>query len=286
VTLLIIGLGIFCFAARAEEMSGDRDLLQEGNDLPSILARCAAYCSKVRSSALNFVCEEKIFEKTFQDRPRMVSSKAQDEVTYFTAKTGQNRFLYDYQLVKKGTTLGEKKTLLEFNGKKADPQNASIKPRRFQSSNPLFGPVGFFDENWHDLYEYELKRKTDRLLDREAYVIKVTPKISIENKPNYGILWVDTEDYSILKFEVEGSSLAGFEQVLAEAKHQNLKPVFVTVHEYAISKNGVRFPSRTSFSEKYERLDDSSSVSLRSRTEIIYDHYRFFTVETEEEIKK
>lgn len=261
---------------------GESGARQESDDLPAILGRCAAYCAKVRAAALHFVCEEKIDETLFEDRARMVSSKTLDDVTYTTVRAGRNRLLFDYQLIKREGTLEEKRTLLEFNGKKPDAPNASLKPRRFQSSNPVFGPVGFFDENWHEFYEYRLNRKHDRLLGREAYVIKVTPKIEIENKPNHGTLWVDTEDAGVLKIEVDGSSLAGYDDVAAEAKRHDMKPDFVVIHEYGVSRNSVRFPSRTWFLERYQRL---GGETFRSRTEILYENYRFFMVETEAVIK-
>jgi len=229
-------------------------------DMTGILQNCAEYCRKLANSALYFVCQEKIKEDIYEFR--------------------SNSYVYDYQLVKKGETIEETRTLLEENGRKKDLKNAPLKTQRFFSRKAVFGPVGFFGREWHDVYEYEFI-KQDRVDGRETYVIKAKPKAPIEGKPNYGTLWVDKTDSSVIKMEVEGQSLAGFEKILEVAKRRGLKPILTTVHEYGILKNGLRFPSRTVFNEKYS--GSRSRGFTQSKTEIRYENYRFFTVETKVE---
>jgi len=260
---------------------------QEDPDIRTILTRCAAYCEKLRTAALYFVCEERTVEDVFPTRYRMTSITGGRTITYSAGsagKPGRNVWRHDYQLIKKGPSIDQKRVLLEYNKKKTDPQDASIKPRRFYSENPVFGPIGFFDKNWQDLYDYFFVKR-DRVLDREAVAIKVVPKVKIDNKPNFGTIWVDVEDDSVLKIEIESRSLAGFEQVLSAAEKQGLEPDFVTIHEYAVIKNGLRFPSRTLFEERYKGRVDGFRGGTRSKTEITYDQYRFFTVETDAVIK-
>jgi hypothetical protein len=261
---------------------------QENVDLEKILSRCAAYCEKLRSSALDFVCEERIVENVFPTRYRMSSTGGSRTITYSTpaiaGKPGRNTWRYDYQLVKKGPSIEEKRTLLEFNGKQPGAPRTQVKPRRFFSENPVFGPVGFFDRDWHNLYDYQFLKR-ERVLDREAVAIKVVPKTTIENKPNYGTIWIDMEDDSVLKIEVEDSSLAGYKEVQAAAKSRGLEPDFVTIHEYGVIKNGLRFPSRTVFEERYKGRVDGFLGGTKSKTEILYSEHRFFTVETDAIIK-
>jgi TonB family protein len=255
-------------------------------EMAAILQNCTEYCRKLANSALYFICEEKVNEDIYQlgSGGYSITTNADGTTTYSPAitrrKPTKNSYVYDYQLIKKGENIEEKRTLLDENGQKQDLMSAPVKTQRFFSRKAVFGPVGFLGREWHEIYNYELLKR-ERVLGREAYVIKATPKIPIEGKPNYGKLWVDAKDYSILKIEVEAESLAGIEKIEEEAKSQGLKPIFTTVHEFAVVKNGLRFPSRTVFEEKYTGLKNSFTGRTQSKTEIIYGNYRFFTVETE-----
>jgi hypothetical protein len=257
-------------------------------DMAGILQNCAEYCRKLADSALFFICREKIREDIIEFGSVgavMVSGGEGEVVTYGTAgpyrrRAKRNSYVYDYQLVKKGTTIEETRTLLEENGRKKDLMDAPLKTQRFSSRRAVFGPVGFFGREWHEAYDYEFV-KQDRVDGRETYVIKAKPKVPIEGKPNYGTFWVDKADSSVIKMEVEDQSLAGFEKILEIAKSRGLKPVLTTVHEFGVLKNGLRFPSRTFFSEKYS--GSRSSGFTESKTEIRYENYRFFTVETKVE---
>jgi hypothetical protein len=277
---LIVGLILLAPRLLAVEEKFAKD------DLTTILNKCAEYCRKLADSALYFICQEKINEEIYEFRSGgtvVVTGGEGDTITYGTAssfkrRANRNVYIYDYQLIKKGERIEETRTLLEENGKKKDLKNAPLKTKRFFSRKAVFGPVGFFGREWHEVYDYELL-KQDRVKGREAYVIKAKPKVPIEGKPNYGTLWVGKTDFSVLKMEVEDQSLAGFEKALEDAKSRGLKPILTTVHEYEILKNGLRFPSRTVFNEKYS--GSRSSGFTQSKTEISYKNYRFFTVETQ-----
>jgi hypothetical protein len=269
-------------------IEGQSGLAVSHPEMAVILQKCAEYCQKLASSAFYFVCQEKIKEDIYEFRSGggvIVTGGEEGAITYgtspsFRRRAKKNSYVYDYQLVKKGEKVEETRTLLEENGRKKDLKNAPLKTQRFFSRKAVFGPVGFFGREWHDAYDYEFI-KQDRVEGRETYVIKAKPKVPIEGKPNYGTLWVDKADSSVIKMEVEDQSLAGFEKILEVAKSRGLKPILTTVHEYGIIKNGLRFPSRTVFNEKYS--GSRSSAFMQSKTEIIYENYRFFTVETKVE---
>jgi outer membrane lipoprotein-sorting protein len=255
------------------------------DSLSTILDKSAEYCRKLAESALYFVCEEKISEEIYDlsgaGSAIMVMSDGQSVTTFSSAplrrKTTKNSYVYDYQLTKKGDRIEETRTLVEENNRKKNLKDAPLKTQRFISRKAVFGPVGFLAGEWHEVYDYRLI-KQDRVEGRDAYVIEAKPKVPIEGKPNYGKLWVDKKDFSVLKIEVEDQSLAGFEKIVDLAKRRGVKPAFTTVHEYGILKNGLRFPSRTHFNEKY--AGDTAPGFTQSKTEISYANYRFFTVET------
>ncbi|GAH58598.1 unnamed protein product, partial [marine sediment metagenome] len=116
---------------------------------------------------------------------------------------------------------------------------------------------------------------------RKAYVIEAIPKKKREDKPNYGKLWIDKEDFSILKIEIEQESLAGFESISERLKEREIKPLISTIHYYGIEKEGLRFPSKTVFKEdyRYPRRYRVLGRAVKSWIKIEYDEYRFFTID-------
>jgi hypothetical protein len=279
--VLSLGAGIFLLWSflSADQTKSPQD------SLTTILDKSAEYCRKLADSALYFVCQEKIREEIYDFRGGggaiAISTDGGSATTYFSPslrrKAVKNSYIYDYQLIKKEERVDETRTLVEENGKKKDLKDEPLKTQRFISRKAVFGPVGFLGREWREVYDYKLV-KQDKAEGRDAYVIEVKPKVTVEGKPNYGKLWVDKTDFSVLKIEVEDQSLAGFEKVLEQAKSRGVKPAFNTVHEYGIVKNGLRFPSRTVFIEKY--AGDSAVGFTQSKTEISYENYKFFTVET------
>ena len=58
-----------------------------------------------------------------------------------------------------------------------------------------------------------------------------------------------------------------------------MTPRVVLTSEYAFEKNGIRFPSRLSVEEAY--LKESGKAFVRSKTEVVYKNFKFFTVKYE-----
>lgn len=267
----------FCFrtASLFQPPLGETSYNQ--HKLQEILKKSANYCHKVENSALFFVCQENIKEIIYQLR-----SEYDQFVRRFGAKYNPlgeiNTFVYDYQLIKKGTQIKESRRLIEENGEKKDEKNAPLKTKRFYSLKSVFGPVGLLGPEHQGFYDYKFI-KEEKVLGRKAYVLEALPKKKSEESPNYGKLWVDKEDFSILKIEMEQESLAGFEDLKKEAETLRMVPTFSTIHYYGIEKNGIRFPSKTSFQEEYKVLGGGSF--RRSKTEVDYSRYRFFTVDVE-----
>lgn len=253
-------------------------------DLDEILKKCAEYCKKVESSALFFVCKEKIKEKIFSKYSirRTVSEGGQSRIYGIQTKKEKNEYVYDYQLIKKGKNIKESRTLIEENGEKKHEKDAPLKTKKFYSLKSVYGPVGLLSDKFQALYNYKLL-KEDKISGRKAYVIESSPKRKIKENPNFGKLWVDKEDFSVLKIEMAQESLVGFEELERKYKWRGVKPILTTIHRYEVEKNGIRFPSRTVFEEAY---GGSRIVKTRhSRTIIEYYDYRFFTVDVEVKYK-
>ena len=253
-------------------------------DLETILRKSAEYCDKLAHSALFFVCQERIREEIYPyssaERVHVTSTATSGFRSYRIMPTGSkkivNSYVYDYQLIKKGDMIEESRTLLEENREERHEENAELKARRFYSERSAFGPVGLLSKEWQDMYSYKiLKEKT--IDGRKAIVIEAKPKRNMEGKPNYGKIWVDKEDFSIIRIEVEQESLAGYEELKKAIEKRKIRPIITVTHDYAIKKNGIRFPSKTTFKEDYFGL--YAGRLKKSRMHITYDNYRFFTVE-------
>lgn len=260
----------------------------EEEKLDKILKQCAEYCEKLVGASLFFVCEEKIEEKIYRPGGGIIVGSADaDQITIYHDErrprlTEKNTYLYDYQLIKKGEKIEESRILLEENGKKRNEKNAPLKTKRFQSEKSVFGPVGLLSREWQANYDYKIARD-ETIKGRETFVIEAKPKIKIEKKPNYGKIWIDKKDFSILRIRIEQESLAGYDDFEKEAKKIKVKPIITIIHDYEVEKNGLMFPSKTTFREEY--TGRGMGRSRRSELSIIYDKYRFFIVETEVKYK-
>jgi len=192
-------------------------------------------------------------------------------------------WIYDYQLIKQENRYEENRLLLEENGRSRHEDHARLETHFFYSQRSILGPVGLLRTENQTRYSYRIL-KNDRAAGRKAWVLKVRPRESSSHNPNYGKIWVDTEDFSVLKIEVEADSLAGFTRPrIAEAVDAP-----TVIHLYGIEKSGLRFPSETSFSQKFDSLNRysqrRSSLTKRS-TRFTYSGYRFFTVEVDVRVK-
>jgi len=254
--------------------------------LEEILQRCALYCEGLESAALFYVCKEKAKEEIIIKREIRIGTKITPAVKEI------NSYIYDYQLIRKGDKFEENRILIEENGKKKSIKDASMKTKRFFSERSIYGPVGFLSKDSQRQYNYKLL-KEDEIDKRKAYVVEAVPITKMKEKPNYGKLWVDQENFSILKIEIAQDSIVGFEEVLRKIQEQlgsrrrvgryKVTPIFKIVHHYGVVKNGIRFPSKTIFEESYTIYSGKlkrSYIYDRSSVTIKYYDYRFFIVDT------
>lgn len=247
--------------------------------LSQILKGCSDYCERLAQSALYFVCNEKI-EETFYDYTYYTPSFRRTKYRVLSdtpQKIEKNNYIYDYQLIKKGNKIEESRILLEENGEQKYKENAPLKTRRFYSKRSVFGPVGLLSEDSQKLYKYEIL-KEDTIEGRKVIVIEAKPQTNIIGRPNYGKIWIDKQNSSILRIETEEESLVGYDRLKEEAEKHGISPVLKATHYYGYEKKGLRFPSKTIFEESYSGLK-LKGKRKKSTTVITYDHYRFFTVE-------
>jgi len=252
----------------------------ENLSLEDILLHLAQYCDKFGGSVLFYRCDEEI-EETINTPAKIINPVG----FFYRGKVEKNRFVYDYQLIRKEREIREQRILVEQNGKKRKEQNAPLKVKRTPYHHLIAGPIGLFSSYWQQFYGYRIEGE-DKVNGEEAVIIEVTPKTNQEIENLYGKAWVRKSDFSVLKIEYSQKSMKNYEEIRTFAEKSNLVPDITIVTEFAFEKNGIRFPSRCSISESYTRIDRPEYKYNRSVLTITYSNYQFFTVETEVVIKR
>jgi hypothetical protein len=157
----------------------------------------------------------------------------------------------------------------------------------FFSSYPYLMPISMLAEENQSKYRY-------RLLDRKTSARRTLYKVSVEPKEegvmikdtNYGVVWIDGEDGSVYKIELDPNSLGGLKQltILARQKRHRLK--VSDVHWYEVKRKGIRFPSRTEINCSFLDWDQVKKMWNRLRSAALeqvgtvfeYNKYKFFNV--------
>jgi len=116
--------------------------------LPIILKESAEYCQRLESSLLDFICEEEIVEKvyTYLDLIQMFPIE-NDFLIRSARREFKNKYLDDYQVIRKNNKITETRILLKENGKKRNTKNARLKTSAFIYKNLVFAPL-IFNESW------------------------------------------------------------------------------------------------------------------------------------------
>ncbi|MCJ7484564.1 MAG: hypothetical protein MUQ25_00155 [Candidatus Aminicenantes bacterium] len=254
-------------------------------DLAAILERCAAYCDKLSRSVLDFVCEERVVETIAEirvARPAVTLGGSNARIysgpMVLAGKKARSKYLYDYQLVRtKAGEITETRVLLEENGRKVEEKDASLKTRVFIYKYVVMGPVGLLGREEQENFDFSVVKET-MLKKQRVVIIQAAPKSGAAGNVLYGKVWVRQSDARILRIEWQPESMGNYEGIAEMARELGMKPRLSFVSEYDFEKNGLRFPSRYEIEEAY-----SSKVRaplVRSKTEVTYDAYKFFTVET------
>jgi hypothetical protein len=264
--------------------------------LADVLAKAAEYCRKLESSAFDFVCREEIKETIDPKLDSKAVGAARDPGStiylppgapaYFgptlvisTVNKIKRSFVYDYQCIRAGRTIRELRTQLEENGKKKVRANAELQTSVIVFGTALLGPVGLFGERFQPDYSFTFAGK-DKVGKVEVIVLDAEPKPGTPPTRNlYGQAWVDPATGNILKIEWSESRVGHFDVFQKRGEKFERTPRLTILSEFSAEKNGIRFPSHLSVEEAY--LNDKGKVFIRSKTDVTYKDFKFFSVEYE-----
>jgi len=253
-----------------------------------ILAAAGDYCETLKNMALNFVCREKIEEKTYEFSRGLIFRPSKERRRGLSplpdlrrTRTVKASFVYDYQLIKKGGVLRERRDLLEENGKKKNLQDVDLRSGRMSGTYIVFGPVGFLSRSWQPRFEYEILG-TETLGPTKAVVLRARPREFTAENYCFGRIWLDAAGADILQIEWEPESILNFQETVDSPIGELKRKITWTVR-YDVVKSGLRFPSLQTVKEYL--ATPAGKDHLKYEATYVYDRYRFFTVETEVVVK-
>ena len=275
---LALGLALWALFVqafpRAARAFGPPDI-QAGDPLPRILEKAQIYCRKLGASSLHFTCREKIDERQYSPPQRIFSNlRTPDQ-----AKLIRVTLEYDYQLVRKGESIDEKRILLKENNKPRNEPDAVLKTKLYKHKNLVFGPGALLSEYWQTrhAYTYLGEEKVD---GEKTFVIEASPAGEPDRDLVYGKAWIRQKDFAIVKIEWDQRCLGNYSMILGTAKAlgHEAEPRISVVGTYGLEKNGIRFPDRLTIREEYT---STRGIFRVSETKVLYTDYKFFIVETE-----
>lgn len=256
--------------------------------LSPLLAKAADYCRRLEASAFDFVCREEITETIDPnldiDRRTPPINHRQTEFlgpvfVISRARKVKSLYVYDYQCVRAGRTIREVRTQLEENGRPKVVPNAELRTSIVVWGTALLAPVGIFGERFQADYDFTMAGN-ERVGATAVLVIDAKPKPGAPPSRNlYGKAWVDPASGDILRIEWSESRVGRFDVFEKRGRLYKRTPRLVIRSEFNAEKNGVRFPSRLTVEEAY--LKDSGKAFVRSKTDVVYRDFKFFTVEVE-----
>ena len=293
--------------------------------LGTILKNSARYCERLKEAVFHFFCQEVVTEKIekklnypenrrglkdfFEGNSRTRSTDYQYEAhknaamrrlrdNFRKLKGGMKTFFtYDYQIIQVEKEIREQRVLLKVEKDKQVYQKSNYNPILYSYKNALV-PIHFFSVENQPRFIYKLSGKK-RALKRKAYNILVFRDEKPEAGPMASV-WIDQEDFSIIKFEVFPGAIRGYNQLLRVNREKMSKIDIRDVHVFGLLKDGIRYPTRTEIRLSYQselknvikKSDTNGGVTLgaivltKIQTLIKYTDYRFFKVNVDRPVFK
>jgi len=269
------------------------------DELRNILTGCGKYCRTLSGAVFDFICEETIKESHYNlidniSWATLILSKRYDKENDATTmvarsiqimdpkRTARNEFLCDYLITRKDSGFVEKRILLKENGHRLSDRNRVLEERRFSGLSSLLSPLRLLAEDRQSLFEFT-RLEDQSIHGKKAFVIAAVPKSGNEDGIWSAKIWLSKDNNGILRCDIEGIPIDGYEDVLGDCATLNIKPSFLTSHEYRVERNGIFFPSQSKIRVSYPAIDVRGPIE-KIRIDLLYDQYKFFIVNTESQV--
>jgi hypothetical protein len=273
-------------------------------ELEGLLKGAAEYCEKLKKAAFHYLCKEKIVET---QKPLAIGADAQSDVAarpndmYYArasgwvqreivdrTKTQKNE--YNYRLKKIGDSVKEEReAIADLESEKETPSPVLIdireirKSLRFLSSKAVFGPITLLGAERQNNYHFRLLGRQE-LKGRPTAIIEAYPKNEKDSQFIYGKIWIDREDFSVLKIKANPNSILGYDKLKKLAGELNTRLFLDLETEFFTFRDGIRFPTQIHFEETYKgglfiRQFRGSRKWTRTDSLTTYSDYLFFNVD-------
>ncbi len=248
----------------------------ESQMMSRLLALAADYCDRLSRASIDFVCLEEVTETIIEQQPYVRPSPHGRPV--WQGQAVEHIYLYDYQFIVEAGNKTEKRRILELDGIKQKPEDTDLDTRSFFYRNVLFGTADLLAGSRQGFYRYELKSR-ESLDGLAVAVIDAVPAPGLAVAVNRGTVWIRETDAAILKIVWNVAAMENSAAILKTAKELKGAPQILQVTEFALEKNGVRFPDHFRIEEAY--IGKNGKKRVRAVIDAVYRDYKFFTVEVE-----
>jgi hypothetical protein len=278
-------------------------------EMKRILQGAADYCQRLKQSAFHFYCQEKIVETRIplskgRGENLNVENLNIDEATLTTRRpqygivrapprlvyTQVKSYLFGYRLIKHGNKINEERNWISSSDNVKIHRDQVVKTNTFFSEKAVFAPITILDYTRQDKYNFKFIRFDERN-GRPAAVIEALPKNPVETATIYGTLWIDREDFSLMKIEADPRSIKGYTLLKDLALKLRTRLHLSLEIDFARQQKGIRFPTKISFLEKYKggriiSRNQGPKGWERTRAQFTYSDYQFFSVQTDVTVQK
>jgi hypothetical protein len=196
-----------------------------------------------------------------------------------------NTYVNDYQIISNKGEVKEQRKLLERSVKETGNQNTLLRLDTFISKGIALLPVSLFAARNQEKFHF-LLLKHEEIGGVKTAVIECIPKNPARVNSIFGTLWVDLQDFSLVRMSVNPVSIGGYENMLSLAERLDAKPLLYCRIDFGKKSQGIRFPTSVQIREKYSGGAQVRSMTgkgswERSKTQFTFDDYKFFTVSSD-----
>jgi hypothetical protein len=202
-----------------------------------------------------------------------------------TSRTERWDYLCDYLFVKRGEDVEERRIILKDNGRVMPDRTRLLEEKRFTALNPVLAVTRILAQDRQPLFNFRLVDR-GKIHGRAAHVVEAIPKSGNTWGVEYARIWIDQKSFQVLKSEIQGVPLEGYDDVLSDSSQFSIRPILTTTHTYELEKNGVVFPERSTIRVEYPEPGGLYGKRSKLRIDMAYDKYKFSTVETDSNVKK
>ena len=262
-------------------------------ELRAMLDRSWEYCRKMDEIAHFYLCRERISEtikSIVNVGPSMMGSFGDEFQSIFKVKSfvpdlsnpNRNQYVNDYQVTSRDNLVTELRTPVKPALEERDSQFGD---KIISFPIPVTIPSRLLAPGFRQEYIFLLKDEK-RILGKACYVLEVNSRKKRGIQIKEATIWIEKGDFRVVKAEIRLDASAIDERIRAECREFYLVPHMTVTYEYGVEKKSLLFPSRSEIVLDYSQLGRTNTRDTKMKVDIQYENYRFFTVETDSQIKK